>query len=211
MKTILCYGDSNTFGYRPDNGMRFDRDTRWPGRLQSLLGDDYYVIEEGCNGRTTVFEEAGEEWKCGMSYLRPCLNSHKPLDLLIIMLGSNDLKNMFGADAETVAKGMDEILRVSREFLRDKQGFAPEILVISPPLIGENIAETAFRDRFEPSAHERSKGFAGALHAIAEAHGCHFLDAAKHVRPSAIDGLHLEAEGHRALAEAVCEEVRRIL
>ena len=209
MKTILCYGDSNTFGYRPDNGMRFDRDTRWPGRLQSLLGDDYYVVEEGCNGRTTLFEENGEEWKSGMTYLRPCLNSHKPLDLLIIMLGSNDLKNMFGADAQTVAKGVDEIIRVSREFLMDKQGFAPEILLISPPLIGENIAETAFRDRFESSAHERSKGFAGALRAVAEAHGCRFLDAAEHVKASDIDCLHLEAEGHRALADAVYEEICR--
>lgn len=207
MKTILCYGDSNTFGYRPEDGMRFGRGVRWPGKLQELLGDGYHVVEEGCNGRTTVFEEPGEEWKCGLSYLRPCLNSHKPLDLVVFMLGSNDLKTMFGADAEAIARGMDELLAVTEDFLAEKQGFVPEILLVSPPEIGEGIAGSAFRDRFDASAAAESRRFPELYRTLAETRGCRFLDAAAFARSSQTDSLHLEAEGHMALAEAAAEAV----
>ena len=80
MKTILCYGDSNTYGYNPVTGGRWPEDIRWTGRLQQLLGDEYKVIEEGCNGRTTMYKAPGEGWKSGLEYLKPCLNSHKPVD-----------------------------------------------------------------------------------------------------------------------------------
>lgn len=95
MTTILCYGDSNTYGYNPVNGLRYPKDVRWTGVLQKMLGEEYEVIEEGCNGRTTVFEDAKEPWKAGLGYLRPCLNTHKPIDFVIMMLGSNDLKGCF--------------------------------------------------------------------------------------------------------------------
>ena len=95
MKTVLCYGDSNTFGYIPETGMRYPRDIRYPGRLKKLLGDEYDVIEEGCNGRTTIHDDPVDGWKNGLDYLKPCLNSHKPVDFVILMLGSNDLKATF--------------------------------------------------------------------------------------------------------------------
>lgn len=84
MTTILCYGDSNTYGYNPVNGLRYPKDVRWTGVLQKLLGEQYAVIEEGCNGRTTVFEDIAEPWKEGLGYLKPCLNTHKPIDLSLI-------------------------------------------------------------------------------------------------------------------------------
>ena len=105
MTTILCYGDSNTYGYNPVNGLRYPKDVRWTGVLQKMLGEEYEVIEEGCNGRTTVFEDAKEPWKAGLGYLRPCLNTHKPIDFVIMMLGSNDLKRMFHASAQEIADG----------------------------------------------------------------------------------------------------------
>ena len=86
MTTILCYGDSNTYGYNPVNGLRYPKDVRWTGVLQKLLGEQYAVIEEGCNGRTTVFEDIAEPWKAGLGYLKPCLNTHKPIDFVIRML-----------------------------------------------------------------------------------------------------------------------------
>ena len=95
MKTILCYGDSNTYGYNPVTGGRWSEDIRWTGRLQQLLGDEYKVIEEGCNGRTTMYKAPGEGWKSGLEYLKPCLNSHKPVDAVVMMLGTNDLKMDF--------------------------------------------------------------------------------------------------------------------
>ena len=103
MTTILCYGDSNTYGYNPVNGLRYPKDVRWTGVLQKLLGEQYAVIEEGCNGRTTVFEDIAEPWKAGLGYLKPCLNTHKPIDFVIMMLGSNDLKRMFHATAKEIA------------------------------------------------------------------------------------------------------------
>ena len=105
MKTVLCYGDSNTYGYNPENGLRYNEDERWTGILKSLLGPGYNIIEEGCNGRTTIYDDPLEGWKNGKDYLKPCLNSHKPIDIIILMLGSNDLKNYFGASSRDIANG----------------------------------------------------------------------------------------------------------
>ena len=110
MTTILCYGDSNTYGYNPVNGLRYPKDVRWTGVLQKLLGEQYAVIEEGCNGRTTVFEDIAEPWKAGLGYLKPCLNTHKPIDFVIMMLGSNDLKRMFHASAKEIADGAEQLV-----------------------------------------------------------------------------------------------------
>ena len=122
MITVLCYGDSNTYGYNPSNGFRYPPDVRWTGRLQRLLGEGYHVVEEGCNGRTTVYDDPLEGWKNGIDYLKPCLNSHKPVDIVILMLGSNDLKEVFHASPEDIANGAAELVKVIREFTQEKQG-----------------------------------------------------------------------------------------
>jgi lysophospholipase L1-like esterase len=207
MKTILCYGDSNTHGFNPENGERYPIDVRWTGRLQALLGPEYHVIEEGCNGRTTVFEDPQEGWKNGMSYLRPCLNSHKPIDLVILMLGSNDLKDVFHASAEEIAEGAAALVDVIREFTEEKQGFAPQILLMAPPEIGEGITSSPFRDRFREDAITRSREFPKYYKKVAEEHQCLFLNTAEYIRPSEVDSLHLSPESHAKLAE----EVYRIL
>ena len=95
MKTILCYGDSNTYGLKPDSSQRYPRDVRWTGILQKKLGEDYYVIEEGLSGRTTLWDDPIEEHKNGKTYLLPCLESHSPINLVVLMLGTNDLKTRF--------------------------------------------------------------------------------------------------------------------
>ena len=158
-KTVLCYGDSNTYGYIPETGMRYDRDVRWSGRLQKLLGSDYSVIEEGCNGRTTVRDDPIDGWKNGLDYLRPCLNSHKPVDIVILMLGSNDLKETFHVSAEEIAKGAGILVDVIKEFTALKQGYVPKIILVSPPLIGEKIADSPFFGAFYERAIEESKHF----------------------------------------------------
>ena len=104
MKTILCYGDSNTFGYIPETGMRYPKNIRWPGHLQEVLdAESFSVIEEGCNGRTTIDDDPVEGWKNGLDYLKPCLNSHRPVDIVILMLGTNDLKEVFHKTASQIA------------------------------------------------------------------------------------------------------------
>ena len=138
-KTILCYGDSNTYGYNPLNGLRYAKGIRWTGCLQEMLGEEYSIIEEGCNGRTTVFDDPLEGWKNGLDYLRPCLNSHKPIDIVILMLGSNDLKTTFGATAKEIADGVEILVDVIKTFSMEKQGFEPVIILLSPPEIGDGI------------------------------------------------------------------------
>ena len=159
MKTILCYGDSNTYGYNPVTGGRWPEDIRWTGRLQQLLGDEYKVIEEGCNGRTTMYKAPGEGWKSGLEYLKPCLNSHKPVDAVVMMLGTNDLKMDFGLCTEEIAAGAERLVKEICDSAAEKQKFCPKIILMSPPEIGENISKLTFGDHFDDSAITRSKEF----------------------------------------------------
>ena len=129
MKTILCYGDSNTYGFNPANGLRYPKSVRWTGRLQELLGNNYIIIEEGCNGRTTIFDDPIDGWKNGLSYLKPCLNTHKPIDIVILMLGSNDLKSTFHASAEEISKGAKRLIEEIYDFAGEKQTFYPEVIL----------------------------------------------------------------------------------
>ncbi len=207
MKTVLCYGDSNTYGFNPSNGMRYPRDVRWTGRLQTLLGEEYTVIEEGCNGRTTIFDDPLEGWKNGLDYLRPCLNSHKPVDIVIMMLGSNDLKEIFHASPEEIAEGAGVLVRDIIDFTQNKQGFVPKIILVSPPEIGEGITHSAFYGNFLENAIERSRGFAACYKAVAEKNGCIYVNAAAYIQPSTVDSLHLSPEGHKKLAEVLQKTV----
>ena len=202
MITVLCYGDSNTYGYNPVNGLRYPKDVRWPGVLQKLLGDGYAVIEEGCNGRTTVFEDVEEPWKAGVGYLRPCLNTHKPIDFVIMMLGSNDLKRMFHASAQEIADGAEALVKIIKQFTKEKQGFVPKVILVSPPEIGKDIANSEFARSFDEDAIIRSRELSVLYERIAKKYGCIFFDAAKVVEASEVDSLHLMPEAHKKLAEA---------
>lgn len=210
MTTILCYGDSNTFGYIPETGMRYPRDVRYPGKLQALLGDEYAVIEEGCNGRTTIHDDPIDGWKNGLDYLKPCLNSHKPVDIVILMLGSNDLKATFHLGAKEIADGVAVLVDVIKSFTEEKQGFIPKIILVSPPEIGKGIRTSPFYGAFFEEAVEESKKFPEYYRAVAEEYGCVFFNAAEYIYPSEVDSLHLTPEGHKVLAEKLYETVKNI-
>ena len=182
--------------------MRYPKDVRWPGVLQKLLGDGYAVIEEGCNGRTTVFEDVEEPWKAGVGYLRPCLNTHKPIDFVIMMLGSNDLKRMFHASAQEIADGAEVLVKIIKQFTKEKQGFVPKVILVSPPEIGKDIAASEFARSFDEDAIIRSKQLPTLYEKIAKKYECIFFDAAKVVEASEVDSLHLMPEAHKKLAEA---------
>ncbi|MCR4747097.1 MAG: SGNH/GDSL hydrolase family protein [Clostridiales bacterium] len=209
MKTILCFGDSNTYGYNPETGLRYPKEIRYPGRLQALLGDGYTVIEEGCNGRTTICKEPGNEWKNGLDYLRPCLNSHKPVDIVIMMLGSNDLKKIYNLSAEEIAHGAGILCDIIKEFTKEKQGREAKIILVSPPEIGAGISSSPFSVSFNEDAIARSKEFPKYYKAVAEEKGCLFIDAAEYATPSEYDSLHLTPEGHKKLAEVFAEAVKQ--
>lgn len=188
--------------------MRYPKDVRYPGRLQLLLGDGYYVVEEGCNGRTTIHDDPVDGWKNGLDYLKPCLNSHKPVDIVILMLGSNDLKETFHLSAREIAEGAERLVDVIRGFTAEKQGFVPDIILVSPPEIGENIRTSPFYGAFYERAVGESKQFSKWYREAADRKGCIFFDAAEYVHPSDTDSLHLTPDGHRVLAEKLCEVIR---
>ena len=209
-KTVLCYGDSNTYGYVPETGLRYPKDVRYPGRLQILLGDEYAVIEEGCNGRTTITDDPIEGWKNGLDYLKPCLNSHKPVDIVVLMLGSNDLKTVFHLSPAEIAEGAGRLVDVIKSFTAEKQGFVPKIILISPPEIGSGIRNSAFYGSFNEDAIERSKEFPGYYKAVAEEKGCIFFNSAEYIYPSETDSLHLTAEGHMVLADKLYDIITQL-
>ncbi|MFG6332454.1 MAG: SGNH/GDSL hydrolase family protein [Lachnospiraceae bacterium] len=202
---ILCYGDSNTFGYIPGRGGRYDRHTRWPGRLQELLGSGYQVVEEGLCGRTTVYEDASEAGRCGLERIRDAVEKSRPLDLLILMLGSNDCKRRFGASAAEITEGLGKTADAADDC--GERAFA--VLLIAPAAMTERVMHSGFGPEFDRRSIEVSKELAQEYERLAEKCGYGFLDASKATQVSEADGLHLDAQGHRKLAEAVSEWVKR--
>ena len=212
MKTVLCYGDSNTYGFYAATGFRYPRNVRWTGLLQQALGEDVYVIEEGLCGRTTVWEDPIEGYKSGKSYLIPCLDTHAPIDVIVLMLGTNDLKCRFSLTASDVAQGNATLIAMMQSHLAQKQGFAPKILLVSPIAIGEGIAQSQYAGMFcATTCIALSKQFPKYFAEVAAHMGCAFLDAASVAGASPTEHLHLDEAGHAALANAVAQKVRELL
>lgn len=207
-KRILCFGDSNTWGYDGSRGERFDDTVRWTGRLQQLLGDEYTVIEEGHNGRTTVWDDPIENRLSGLTYLWPCMDSQSPIDLIIFMLGSNDTKIYFNCTAKSIARGAGRLVDLAQKSCFGRDGKAPEVLLTAPILIRSN---PVFGDVFGKQAADKSAEFSLAFKAVAAEYGCHFLDASKIAEPGDADGIHLDEQGHAALAEAFYKKIKEIL
>lgn len=210
MRTVVCYGDSNTFGQVPGVAQmaRYKPNERWPGILRQLLGSEWYVVEEGLSGRTTVHDDPVEgEFKNGRRYLRPCLLSHFPIDLLIIMLGTNDLKVRFNKPASEVAMGASCLIHDTMEVHCGPGGSTPEILLVAPPSMLPELRD------WQPvfaGGPEKSRELALEFEYVADTLGVHFFDAGTVTSPSPDDGFHLDAEGHRLLGTALAAEVLAI-
>jgi len=207
MREILCFGDSNTWGYDPVMQGRFPGDVRWTGVLQAALGRGFRVIEEGLNGRTTVWEDPVEGDKMGKRHLPPCLESQAPLDLMVLMLGTNDTKKRFCAPPTDITAGVGVLLDIVARSAAGRDGMAPPVLVMAPPPL---TRLTGFAGMFEGGA-EKSRALAPLYAELAKARGCPFFDVGKVISCSDVDGVHFEAAAHHALGEAVAREVKRIL
>ncbi|BDI30278.1 hydrolase [Capsulimonas corticalis] len=211
-KTILCYGDSNTWGWNPVGADlfvpdRFPSNVRWTGVLQAALGVGYTVLEEGLSGRTTVFEDPVFGYKNGKEQLIPCLETHRPLDLVIILLGTNDLKKMYGVSPMEIAFGAGALVDMARHSRVGPAGRAPRVLLIAPPPPGKL---TGFAEMFE-GAEDKAARFGECYAQVAVMYGCAFLNAGEIVVSSDLDGLHWEASEHEKFGQALAGQVRDIL
>lgn len=209
MKTILCYGDSNTWGYDPATEDRYPLEQRWTSVLAHALGRDYLVIPEGLNGRTTVWPDPVEgEYKSGKTYLLPCLESHHPIDLVVLMLGTNDLKHRFGLSAWDIARAAGTLVEIIFLSPFGPEGMPPQVLLVAPP--PTCVDDTIFENMFA-GANETSRGLGRCYQQIAAEFECDFLDASTVIRSSPVDGIHLDASELPKLGRAVAAKVKEIL
>lgn len=205
-KRILCFGDSNTWGYIPGTAERYSEDERWTGILQKRLGEDYRIVEEGMTGRTTVFDTGFDDLLNGKKALGYILKSQLPLDAAVVMLGTNDISDHH---MDRIELGITEIVRLIKNagyIYRTKTPVFPsgvKILLISPLPFGDTAAlsdEIKAESRLYPAVYKR----------VSENTGVEFLDPSSFVFPSDIDGIHLTLEGHRILSELVYEKIEEM-
>ena len=214
-KHIVCYGDSNTHGAckdpadSADHGSRFNENERWTCLLQKKLGEEYLVLEEGLSGRNCAFEDPIHEGMSGVAHVSPILMSHEPVDLMIIMLGTNDTKAHFAATPINIAGAMERLVRKAQSTLCWGD-HAPRILIVCPPHIGEGIYSDEAGLKMGPGCTEKSRALAQYYRRVADQTGCEFMDAEGIAEFNKVDYMHLTANGHRRLADALAEKVREI-
>lgn len=204
-KHILCFGDSNTHGYCAesfdcaDGGERFNEEERWTCLLGKQLGEKYLILEEGLGGRTSVYQDPLTEGMCGLDVLFPIMMSHEPLDLMIIMLGTNDTKERFGVTPECIGVGIERLINKAKTIpaWKDNQ---PNILLIAPPHILDEMCSGPFYGIMGAGCVEKSRELAHVYKAVAKRTGCYFLDAEGIAEFNKTDGMHLTRKGHDSLA-----------
>jgi lysophospholipase L1-like esterase len=207
MKSILCFGDSNTWGYNAETDQRFPYHQRWTGVLAGVLGEGFMVIEEGLNGRTTVWDDPIENVKSGLNYLPSCLASHKPLDLVILMLGTNDLKARFSLTPYDIACGISHLVQIIQTSGCGPNQNPPSIIVVSPPPVDPG---EVFYGMFE-GGREKSFELPRYYAMVAQEFGCEFLEGGKIISVDPMDGIHLDREAHRLLGISLAEKAAAIL
>lgn len=208
MYHILCFGDSNTYGYNGETAQRFSYEKRWTGILSRRLGPEYLVVEEGLNGRTTGFVEPDKKYRNPVPYLTPCLLSHMPLDLMIVMLGTNDTKPMFGASAEEISHSMRKLMLRIRNHLYFG-GNRCHILLTAPVPMTPQAADCGLD--FDRSSVEKSRQLALLYREIATDLRIDFLDAGTANIKLCADGCHFSEEGHMQFAIQMEQMVRQLL
>ena len=209
MYTVVCFGDTNTWGYNNDDGERLPYDRRWTGILAKLLGSDFRIVEEGLPGGSTVSDPV-EEGKNAREHIVPCLESHEPIDLFILMLGQPDLKRRFSLTAYDIAMGVECLVEKIVSSGAGVGHSAPKLLIISPVQVGE-IAGTSMEKWFDAKGTaERSSALPELYRAVAKKYGAAFMEASS-VAGTSEDGIHMANDSHEPFAAAIADKVRDIL
>ncbi len=209
-KRILVFGDSNSWGYIPGNGERYSEDARWPSIMGKLLGDRYVVIEDCVSGRTTAFDDPLREYRNGSKQIIHSLMAHYPLDLIMIILGTNDLKRVFNANPEISAKGLAYLTEKTEGWLSVKKT-KPKLLICSPIEIGENISNSVNGRIFSDNALMYSRELKNHYFKFAQKMGYGFFNCSIFAKASETDAIHMDEKQHKNLAMAALKKVLEIL
>ena len=207
MKQILCFGDSNTYGLIPQTTDRYEWSVRWTGILDERMRErGYRVIEEGLCGRTTVFDDPLRDGRRGTEVLPMLLETHKPVDAIVLMLGTNDCKRVYGASAEVIGSGVERLLDQIKRY--DPK---VKVLLLSPIALGDGVWEEGYDPEFNETSVATSKRLPAVYRRIAQRRGIEFLAASDYASPSEADREHLDEKQHGRLAEAICDKIEQIV
>lgn len=209
MKTILCYGDSNTWGQNSESEERYPRDIRWTGRLANIFRGTYDIAEHGLCGRTTIYDLPLEENRNGYRFLPVALSTVDPIDLVILMLGTNDRRIQLAVSPQESALAIEKYIHMIRTPEHWFGHKTPKILIVSPPGVKEEVMETECGFYYDTGSVNDSKALPIWYQKIAQKYHCDFLDAALYGEVGS-DCVHLSAKGHRKLAEALAEKIQQI-
>ena len=214
MRRILCYGDSNTWGHHPmpdGTVTRYEDEVRWTGVLQECLRGKFRVIEEGLCGRTVMFDDPVAPDRNGRTFLNCCLQSHQPLDLVILMLGTNDIRHIFTPSVMEIGLGMQTLVKMAQNPELFGAGHVPKVLVITPAPVREEIRTSDFYGMYDEESVRKSRLLDQEYHrALKGMKGVYFLNAGEIAEVSKRDCIHFTEEGHAALGKAVAEKVREL-
>lgn len=210
MKTILFFGDSNTWGYHPATGRRYRGDSRFTGILSSML-PAYRVIEEGLKGRTNATDDSPVAYRNGLKALPMLLCTHDPIDILVIMLGTNDVKRRFQLSAAEIGEGLEALISTTLTPHLWGGAKVPQILIVCPPGVTMDLAGSAMEGYFDQSSVEKSRLLHPVFKNVAKQYHCHYLNSMEVTGPGTRDGVHLEKEGHKRLADALYQKLKEII
>ena len=208
-KRVMVFGDSLSWGYQPGTKhLRYDSQTRWPGRLQMLLGNDYEVIEENLNSRAIDNGDPrpGKEGRRALDYIEAAVDSHDPLDVIVVLLGTNELKHEMGMSADQVGKSMEKLLKTIKARHSQFRSTKPDILLLSPPIINEKTDYCRANKKYL-GATQKSEELTYIYQRLATSLGIGFVTLSE-IRPG-VDGIHIDANGHVRVAELVHEALVR--
>ncbi len=214
MKKILCYGDSNVWGFVPGSynletklAQRYSKNLLWTTILQKKLGDEYEIFVDGINGRTTDLDEInpGRAFRNGFTHLGFTLEIHYPIDLIILWLGTNDLKKQFNRSSLEIKNSLHKLVTLISSSMAGQNAHAPKILIICPPPIIENL-----HPEFNDNAINKSKELSKFYYELSLEMHCDFLDAGIYIRPSLIDGIHLDSDSCSIIGNKIAEKVKQI-
>lgn len=206
MKKVLCFGDSNTYGFIPQSGLRYDKNTRWTGILQSLCRNELEVIEAGCNNRTAFIDNPAGIEQTGYKILPKYLKAEY-FDIIILAIGVNDLQLFFRPTLEEFEQGIEKLIKITKDLSPN----AKIILVCPPKLDLAGIKSGVFSFQFDEISVEKSFKLPQIYKSLADKHNCGFVDLNKVTEVSPLDGLHFSPESHKKIAEYLYKNLKQTI